>query len=210
MSVASVRVSGRRDNLPVFRIAAGNKGGSGSFSKPVASRYWSRSSSSLWRTGSSFSLPPFSLNRSKNRFPLGVIIFDPEVPDGPDLGERVGQHPEQGAVTQACMRGGFNRVKKHDANSCAVISLCQCASNSGRDLYFAEFLLSRLRAPNSDFHLSQSPPISPTTCAKASSKAMLVDFVKHLTGVPGTISRSVRPNSCRYSWPSMKTSSSSK
>jgi PAS domain S-box-containing protein len=31
----------------------------------------SRSSSSLWWTGSSFSLPPFSLNRSKNRFPEG-------------------------------------------------------------------------------------------------------------------------------------------
>ena len=43
----------------------------GSFSKPVALRYWSRSSSSLWWTGSSFSLPPFSLKRSKNRFPEG-------------------------------------------------------------------------------------------------------------------------------------------
>src|SRR5208283_2002885 len=45
MSTASVRTSGRRDNLPVFPIAAGNKGDSGSFSKPVALRYWSRSSS---------------------------------------------------------------------------------------------------------------------------------------------------------------------
>ena len=70
-SAASVRTSGRRDNLPVFPIEAGNKGDSGSFSKPVALRYWSRSSSSLWCTGSSFSLPPFSLKRSKNRFPDG-------------------------------------------------------------------------------------------------------------------------------------------
>jgi hypothetical protein len=64
MSAASVRTSGRRDNLPLFPIEAGNKGESGSFSNPVVLRYWSRSSSSLWCTGSSFSLPPFSLNRS--------------------------------------------------------------------------------------------------------------------------------------------------
>ena len=44
MSVASVRTSGRRDNLPVFPIEAGNKGDCGSFSKPLALRYWSRSS----------------------------------------------------------------------------------------------------------------------------------------------------------------------
>ena len=43
MSAASVRTSGRRDNLPVFPKAAGNKGEPGSFSKPVALRYWSRS-----------------------------------------------------------------------------------------------------------------------------------------------------------------------
>jgi hypothetical protein len=36
MSAASVRTSGRRDNLPVFPIEAGNKGDCGSFSKPVA------------------------------------------------------------------------------------------------------------------------------------------------------------------------------
>ena len=36
MSAASVRTSGRRDNLPVFPIEAGNKGEPGSFSKPVA------------------------------------------------------------------------------------------------------------------------------------------------------------------------------
>jgi hypothetical protein len=34
MSAASVRTSGRRDNLPVFPIEAGNKGDCGSFSKP--------------------------------------------------------------------------------------------------------------------------------------------------------------------------------
>src|SRR6516165_5162238 len=33
MSAASVRTSGRRDNLPVFPIEAGNKGDCGSFSK---------------------------------------------------------------------------------------------------------------------------------------------------------------------------------
>jgi hypothetical protein len=36
MSAASVRTSGRRDNLPVFPIEAGNKGEPGSFSKPLA------------------------------------------------------------------------------------------------------------------------------------------------------------------------------
>jgi len=49
-SAASVLTSGRRDNFPVFPIEAGKRGDSGSFSKPVALRYWSRSSSSLWRT----------------------------------------------------------------------------------------------------------------------------------------------------------------
>jgi hypothetical protein len=69
MSAASVRTSGRRDNFPVFLMEAGNKGEPGSFSKPHALSYWSRSSSNLWCTGSSFSLPPFFLKRSKNRFP---------------------------------------------------------------------------------------------------------------------------------------------
>jgi len=40
MSAASVRTSGRRDNFPVFPIEAGKRGDSGSFSKPVALRYW--------------------------------------------------------------------------------------------------------------------------------------------------------------------------
>ena len=39
--------------------------------KIVVAGYSSRSSSNLWCTGSSFSLPPFSLKRSKNRFPEG-------------------------------------------------------------------------------------------------------------------------------------------
>src|SRR5271165_5713296 len=38
MSAASVRTSGRRDNFPVFPREAGNKGDSGSFSKPLALR----------------------------------------------------------------------------------------------------------------------------------------------------------------------------
>ena len=38
MSAASVRASGRRDNLPVFPKAAGKRAEPGSFSKPVALR----------------------------------------------------------------------------------------------------------------------------------------------------------------------------
>src|SRR6516162_9877586 len=78
MSAASVRASGRRDNFPIFRTAAGKRREPGSLPRPVALRYWSRISSSLWWTGSSFSLP-FSLNRSKNLFPEGIIVFDLQV-----------------------------------------------------------------------------------------------------------------------------------
>ena len=46
-----VRASGRRDNFSVFLTAAGNRTEPGSLPKPVALRYSSRSSSSLWRTG---------------------------------------------------------------------------------------------------------------------------------------------------------------
>jgi hypothetical protein len=57
--------------VPVLPRAAGNKGEPGSLPRPVALRYSSRSSSNLWWTGSAFSLPPFSVKRSKNRFPEG-------------------------------------------------------------------------------------------------------------------------------------------
>jgi hypothetical protein len=53
----------RRDSFPVLPKAAGNKGEPGSLPRPVALRYSSRSSSSLWCTGSSFSLPPFHCSR---------------------------------------------------------------------------------------------------------------------------------------------------
>ena len=36
------------EGLSISPMVAGNKGDSGSFSKPVALKYWSRSSSSLW------------------------------------------------------------------------------------------------------------------------------------------------------------------
>ena len=36
------------EGLSISPMVAGNKGDSGSFFKPVALRYWSRSSSSLW------------------------------------------------------------------------------------------------------------------------------------------------------------------
>jgi hypothetical protein len=43
VSLEKVGAVCRRDNLPVFPIEAGNKGDCGSFSKPLALRYWSRS-----------------------------------------------------------------------------------------------------------------------------------------------------------------------
>jgi hypothetical protein len=104
MSAASVRTSGRRDNFPVFPIEAGKRGDPGSCSKPLALRYWSRISSSLWCTGSSFSLPPFSLKRSKKRFP--------EVHDGADPGEGVGKDPKQSAIAEAGVCGCLDRVQK--------------------------------------------------------------------------------------------------
>jgi hypothetical protein len=66
-----VRPKGRRESFPVFPIATGNQGDWGSFSKPVAFRYWSRSSSSLWCTGELLFPAPLLPERSKNPFPLG-------------------------------------------------------------------------------------------------------------------------------------------
>ncbi len=56
---------------------------------------------------------------------------------------------------------GSNPSAGSDRSILLVVSSC-------RDLYFAELLLSRFRAPKSDFQLSQSPPISAMTWAKAS------------------------------------------
>src|ERR1700731_2716333 len=96
MSAASVRTSGLRDNLPVLPKATGNKGESSSLPRPVALRYWSRSSSNLWCKGSSFSFPPFSLNRRKNRFPGRLIVLDLQIHDGAVPGEGVSKSAEQG------------------------------------------------------------------------------------------------------------------
>jgi hypothetical protein len=52
------------------------------------------------------------LEPERNPFSARVIVFDLQVHDGADPGERVGQHPEQGAVAEACVRGSFDRVKK--------------------------------------------------------------------------------------------------
>src|SRR5271166_6366839 len=112
MSAASVRTSGRRDSLPVFPIEAGKRGDSGSFSKPLALRYWSRSSSNLWWTGSSFSLPPFSLKAEQKPFPGRIIVFHLQGHDGTDPRERVGKDPEQSAIAETGMGGSFDRVKK--------------------------------------------------------------------------------------------------
>jgi hypothetical protein len=67
MSAASVRTSGWRDNLPVFPIEVGNKGAPSSFSKPVALRYWSRSSSRLFRR--------LFLEKLLNAFDAGNLEF---------------------------------------------------------------------------------------------------------------------------------------
>ena len=79
MSAASVRTSGRRDNFPVLPKAAGSKGEPGSFSKPLALRYWFRSSCGLWWTGSSFSLPPFCLKRSMALDKVWVTSFNGKI-----------------------------------------------------------------------------------------------------------------------------------
>jgi hypothetical protein len=54
----------------------------------------------LWCTGSSFSLPRFLFKPKQRPFSASVIVFGFEVHDGADPGEGVGQHSEQGAVTQ--------------------------------------------------------------------------------------------------------------
>jgi hypothetical protein len=54
-----VRTTGLREGFPVLRKAAGNKRESGSAPRLVTLRYSSKSSSSLWCTGRSFSLPPY-------------------------------------------------------------------------------------------------------------------------------------------------------
>jgi len=50
-------------------------------------------------------LPSFSLKRRKNRFSRTTIIFDFEIHDGADPGERVGKDSEQSAIAQAGVRG---------------------------------------------------------------------------------------------------------
>ena len=67
---ASIRVAGRFPSFRVLPSAIGKRGAFGRFLRPDVSKYWSRSSSSLWCTGISVSLPPFSLNRIIDRFPV--------------------------------------------------------------------------------------------------------------------------------------------
>jgi hypothetical protein len=52
------------------------------------------------------------LNRSKNRFPEGIIFFDLQVHDGADPGESVGKDPEQSAIAEAGVRGCVDRAQK--------------------------------------------------------------------------------------------------
>ncbi len=72
--VRGVRTSGRRDNLPVFPKAVGNKGEPGSVPRPVALRYSSRRSSNLWCTGSSFSLT--EVFRPMWPVPVALLLVD--------------------------------------------------------------------------------------------------------------------------------------
>jgi hypothetical protein len=55
----------------------------------------------LWCTGSSFSLPPFSLKAEQIPFPGRIIVFNLQVHHGTDPGERVGKDPKQSAIAQA-------------------------------------------------------------------------------------------------------------
>jgi hypothetical protein len=110
MSAASVRTSVRRDNLPLFPIEAGNKGDSGSFSKPLALRYWS-SRSSLVVDGELLFFPALFFEPEEKPFPGRIIVFDLQVHDGADPGESVGKAPEQSAIAQPDVRGRFDRTK---------------------------------------------------------------------------------------------------
>ena len=45
-------------------------------------------------------------------FPGRIIVFDLQVHDGADPGERVGKDPEQSAIAEAGVRGCLDRVEK--------------------------------------------------------------------------------------------------
>ena len=61
----------RKDNLPVFPIETGNKREPGSAPRPVSFEVFVQQLFELVVDGKLLLLPPFSLKRSKNRFPEG-------------------------------------------------------------------------------------------------------------------------------------------
>jgi hypothetical protein len=105
MSAASVRTSGRRDNLPVFPQAAGNKGDWGSFSKPLAFRYWSRLLFELVVHGELLLFAALLFKAEQKAFPGRIIVFDLEVHYGANPSESVSKDPEQSAIAEAGVRG---------------------------------------------------------------------------------------------------------
>jgi hypothetical protein len=90
MSAASMRTSGRRDNLPVFPIEAGNKGDCGSFSKPVVFQVLVDELFQLMVHGKLLFFAAFFLKPEQKPFPRRIIVFDFQVHDGADPGETVG------------------------------------------------------------------------------------------------------------------------
>ena len=57
-------------------------------------------------------MPPFPFKTEQKPFPGRIIVFDFEIHDGADPGERVGKDPEQSAITEARVCGRFDRVQK--------------------------------------------------------------------------------------------------
>jgi hypothetical protein len=91
MSAASVRTSGRRDNFPVLPKAAGNKGEPGSFSKPVALKVLVEELSQFVVDGEFLLFAALFFKPQQKPFSGRIIVFNFEVHDGADPGERVGK-----------------------------------------------------------------------------------------------------------------------
>ena len=62
--------------------------------------------------GELLSLPPFSINRSKNLFSGRIIVFDLQVHERADPGESVSKRGKQGAIAEAIVRECLDPVKK--------------------------------------------------------------------------------------------------
>jgi hypothetical protein len=62
--------------------------------------------------GELFFFATLLLKPEQKPFPGRIIVFDLQVHDSADPGERVGKDPEQSAIAEACVRGGLDHAQE--------------------------------------------------------------------------------------------------